>query len=156
MIHFLVDFQYRSKKKITVTEPGFTPITSFRRSTMPKSVIKAVTKDFKKPSHIQAQSWPVLLSGRDLVGIAKTGSGKTLAFGLPGLVHVAARMKSSRVNRPYMLVLAPTRELAVQTHQVCEEAGKEFDPPISSVCVFGGVPKDPQKKALRDGAQVRA
>jgi DEAD/DEAH box helicase len=52
-------------------------------------------------------------------------------------------------------VLAPTRELAVQTHQVCEEAGKEFDPPIYSVCIFGGVSKDPQKKALREGAQVR-
>ncbi len=121
---------------------------------MPKVMMKAVTKDFKKPSHIQAQSWPILLSGRDLVGIAKTGSGKTLAFGLPGLVHVAARMKSSRVNRPYMLVLAPTRELAVQTHQVCEQAGKECDPPISSVCVFGGVSKEPQTKALRNGAQV--
>jgi hypothetical protein len=53
-----------------------------------------------------------------------------------------------------MLVLAPTRELAVQTHQVCEQAGKECDPPISSVCVFGGVSKEPQTKALRNGAQV--
>jgi ATP-dependent RNA helicase DBP3 len=145
--------KFRERKKITVTEPEFVPITSFRRSSMPKDMMR-VCKEFKKPSPIQAQSWPVLLSGRDLVGIAKTGSGKTLAFSLPGLVQVAARMRSAQANRPFMLVLAPTRELAVQTHVVCEEAGKACDPPIRSVCVFGGVSKEPQKQALRGGAQV--
>ncbi len=145
--------KYRERKNIAVTEPSFVPITSFRRSTMPKAMMQ-VCKEFKKPSPIQAQSWPVLLSGRDLVGIAKTGSGKTLSFSLPGLVQVASRMRTTRLNRPYMLVLAPTRELAVQTHVVCEQAGKACDPPITSVCVFGGVSKEPQKQALRSGAQV--
>lgn len=138
-----------------MSEPSFVPITSFRRSTMPKDMMNAVCKKFKRPSPIQAQSWPVLLSGRDLIGIAKTGSGKTLSFGLPGLVLVAARQQAARgAGRPYMLVLAPTRELAVQTHEVCEAAGKICDPPVSSVCVFGGVSKEPQKKALRAGAQI--
>ena len=113
-----------------------------------------VCEGFDKPSPIQAQCWPVLLSGRDLVGIAKTGSGKTLAFSLPGLMHVAARMRSSGKDRPYMLVLSLTRELAMQTQVVCEQAGKHCEPRIRSVCIFGGVSKEPQKKALRKGAQV--
>jgi ATP-dependent RNA helicase DBP3 len=77
-----------------------------------------------------------------------------LGFSLPGLVHVSARIRKTNVNQPYMLVLSPTRELAVQTHVVCEEAGKVCNPPLKSVCIFGGVSKDPQKRALRDGAQI--
>ena len=113
-----------------------------------------VCAEFKNPSPIQSQCWPVLLSGRDVVGIAKTGSGKTLAFSLPGLVHVSARMKATRQDRPYMLVLSPTRELAMQTQLVCEKAGVGCEPPVASVCIFGGVSKEPQKRALRKGAQV--
>lgn len=148
--------KYRKKNRVTISESGearFNPIKSFKRSMIDKELMK-VTKDFDSPSPIQAQCWPVLLGGRDLVGIAKTGSGKTLAFSLPGLVHVAARMKSTQLDRPYMLVLSPTRELAMQTQVVCEEAGKVCEPRIHSVCIFGGVAKEPQKKALRKGAQV--
>ena len=53
------------------------------------------TKDFAQPSPIQAQCWPIILSGHDLVGIAATGSGKTLAFGLPGLKHILAQKAAS-------------------------------------------------------------
>ena len=55
------------------------------------------TRGFSQPSPIQAQCWPIILSGRDLVGIAATGSGKTLAFGLPGLVHILAQQAASKV-----------------------------------------------------------
>jgi ATP-dependent RNA helicase DBP3 len=85
------------------------------------------------------------------VGIAATGSGKTIAFGLPGIVHVAAR-GVAQPKKPFMLVLAPTRELAVQTQQVCEAAGKCVN--VRSVCVFGGVSKEPQQKALRMGVEI--
>lgn len=151
---------FRKKHSITVSSSGgeeenvvFRPVTKFKRSGMPKAFIREVCKSFDRPSPIQAQCWPLLLSGHDVIGIAKTGSGKTIAFGLPGLVHVSARGKA-KPKKPFMLVLAPTRELAVQTEQVCEAAGKHCDPVVKTVCVFGGVSKEPQKKALLEGAQI--
>jgi ATP-dependent RNA helicase DDX5/DBP2 len=68
---------------------------------------------FKAPTPIQGQAWPIALSGRDLVAIAKTGSGKTCGFLLPGMLHIQATRKDARMG-PTLLVLAPTRELAVQ------------------------------------------
>lgn len=135
------------------TEKRWAPVVKFKRAGMPRALVKAVCGEFASPSPIQAQCWPILLSGRDVVGIAATGSGKTIAFGLPGLVHVAARGEAIP-RKPFMLVLAPTRELAMQTQEVCEAAGKHCNPPVQSVCVFGGVSKDPQKKALLRGVQV--
>jgi len=82
------------------------------------------------------------------VGISETGSGKTLAFLLPLLVRLGRQQKP---KHPIVLVLAPTRELALQTLAVCEK----FDHlGFKSVCIFGGVPKDAQRKALRSGVHV--
>lgn len=65
------------------------------------------TKDFAQPSPIQAQCWPIILSGHDLVGVAATGSGKTLAFGLPALQHIkaqkAAGVAASKLTLPLLL-----------------------------------------------------
>ena len=106
---------------------------------------------------MQAQCWPVLLAGRDVVGIAATGSGKTIAFTLPGLMHVrdaesdrraAGQGSSSRgAIRPLMLVVAPTRELAVQSAKVAAETGKCAS--LRSVVLYGGMPKYVQNKQLR-------
>ena len=86
--------------------------------------IMAVTKTFTRPSPIQAQCWPIALAHRDVVGIAATGSGKTLAFTLPALLHIRSRVGGGGTvasgggkggkARPIMLVMAPTRELAMQ------------------------------------------
>ncbi|EED93878.1 atp-dependent RNA helicase, partial [Thalassiosira pseudonana CCMP1335] len=112
---------------------------------------------FERPSPIQAQCWPVLLQtdskGRhcDVVGIAETGSGKTLAFSMPAL-SIMAKDSSSTNNRgrsPRMLVLAPTRELAMQSQKVLEEFGKVVN--LSSLVIYGGVPKPAQKDILRKG-----
>ena len=115
----------------------------------------AVTAGFAAPSPIQAQSWPIALSGRDMVGIAATGSGKTIAFLLPALVHIAAQ-PPLRVGAggPVMLVLAPTRELAMQTASVAEAAGAACG--VASACVYGGVPKGPQLDALTKGGGLVA
>lgn len=116
------------------------------------------TKNFKTPSPIQAQCWPPLLAGRDVIGIAMTGSGKTLAFLIPGLLklsnnaHVKAAMMAKNPKgkpSPSMLVMAPTRELAMQSFQVVQELGT-----IKGVCIYGGVPKDVQKADLRAGADI--
>lgn len=70
---------------------------------------------FTSPSPIQCQAWPVLLSGDDLIGIAQTGTGKTLAFLLPALIHIVGQpVPMSERGGPNVLVMAPTRELALQ------------------------------------------
>jgi len=114
---------------------------------------------FVKPSPIQAQCWPVLLhSGddgkrRDIVGIAETGSGKTLAFAMPALTAMhkedGGNHKKAKGRSPRMLVLAPTRELAMQVQQVLEEYGSTVN--LKSIVIYGGVPKYEQKNELRKG-----
>lgn len=89
----------------------------------------SVCRKFSKPTPIQSCCWPITASGRDVIGIAETGSGKTLAFALPGLRHVVSRVgkEGKKTNGPYMLIVAPTRELAMQSQEVLELAGKGCD-----------------------------
>ena len=116
-----------------------------------KSVIRAMeAAGFKEPSTIQAQTWPIALLGSDLVAVAKTGSGKTLGFLLPAFKQVAD--KAVKANRPLVLVLAPTRELAVQIEVECQKFAKIQG--VTSVCLYGGVPIPPQKAALAKGPHV--
>ena len=73
------------------------------------------SQQFKDPSPIQCQAWPVLLKGHDLIGIAQTGTGKTLAFLLPALIHIEGQpITRSERSGPSVLIMAPTRELAQQ------------------------------------------
>ena len=73
------------------------------------------SQQFKDPSPIQCQAWPVLLKGHDLIGIAQTGTGKTLAFLLPAFVHIEGQpTPRSERSGPSVLIMAPTRELAQQ------------------------------------------
>merc|ERR1719437_418669 len=102
---------------------------------------------FKSPTVIQSQGWGPAMAGRDFVGIAKTGSGKTLAFGIPGLLHIAEQPPLQRGDGPLMLVLAPTRELAIQIEQ---EFKKVIPPNLRSVCCYGGAPKRDQARVLRN------
>ena len=79
-------------------------------------ILEEIRKNgFAKPSPIQCQAWPVLLSGQDLIGIAQTGTGKTLAFLLPAFIHICGQ-STPRGERggPNVLVYSPTRELALQ------------------------------------------
>jgi ATP-dependent RNA helicase DeaD len=103
---------------------------------------------FESPSPIQAQTIPVALTGKDIVGLSQTGSGKTAAFGLPALNKIDISLNETQV-----LVLCPTRELAVQ---VCEEINRLASclRGFTSVPVYGGTPIDRQMRALRNGAHV--
>ena len=103
---------------------------------------------FKEPTPIQACAWPPALSGRDVVGIAETGSGKTLAFGIPALALLLSPSSGAGGNGPRALVLAPTRELALQTY----DALSALDA-VRCVAVFGGVDKAQQVRAIK-AAQV--
>ena len=105
-------------------------------------------KGIVDPTPIQAAAIPVGLAGRDLVAIAQTGTGKTLAFGLPALTRIAAMPKG--VTR--MVLLAPTRELVQQVHDVLAPLAKALG--LSTACVYGGVGMEPQANALRRGTSI--
>ncbi|GFH07782.1 DEAD box RNA helicase [Haematococcus lacustris] len=122
-----------------------------------KAIVKALYKEAPEVAAMTAaesQCWPIVLSGRDLIGIAATGSGKTLGFGLPMMAHINAQKAAGVVGRtgPYAVVMAPTRELALQINAVLEDAGSKCG--VSSVCVYGGVSKKEQVDALRKGVEV--
>ncbi|MBE5252702.1 DEAD/DEAH family ATP-dependent RNA helicase [Mixta mediterraneensis] len=103
---------------------------------------------YVKPSPIQAECIPHLLAGRDVLGMAQTGSGKTAAFSLPLLNNIAPTVKA-----PQILVLAPTRELAVQVAEAVTEFSKHMRG-LNVVALYGGQRYDVQLRALRQGPQV--
>ncbi|XP_052090564.1 probable ATP-dependent RNA helicase DDX53 isoform X3 [Mytilus californianus] len=107
---------------------------------------------FTKPSPIQAQAWPVLLQGLDLIGIAQTGTGKTLAFLLPAFIHIDNQpIPREERGGPNVLVLSPTRELALQI----ETEVKKFDyKGIKSVCVYGGGNRREQINVVTKGVEI--
>eukprot|EP00882_Tetradesmus_deserticola_P001838 GHRQ01001971.1.p1 GENE.GHRQ01001971.1~~GHRQ01001971.1.p1 ORF type:complete len:457 (+),score=150.30 GHRQ01001971.1:976-2346(+) len=107
---------------------------------------------FTAPTPIQAQGWPMALLGRDLVGLAETGSGKTLAYLLPAVVHINAQPYLERGDGPIVLVIAPTRELAVQIQEECHKFGSSSR--IKHTCVYGGAPRGPQVRDLTTGVEI--
>ena len=104
---------------------------------------------FEKPTLIQSCSWPILLSGLDLIGIALTGSGKTLAFILPALIHASHQEFVQPGDSPIVLVMAPTRELVQQIYTVTNQYGQLAQCRIA--VIFGGVSKEPQRNSLLSG-----
>lgn len=132
---------FRKENEMTIAGHDIPrPITSFQEAGFPDYVLKEVLAEgFEKPTGIQCQGWPMALSGRDMVGIAATGSGKTLSYCLPSIVHINAQPLLKPGDGPIVLVLAPTRELAVQIQKECSKFGKTSR--IRNTCVYGGVPK---------------
>ncbi|KAL8717621.1 MAG: hypothetical protein Q9225_005158 [Loekoesia sp. 1 TL-2023] len=121
------------------------PITKF--SYLPRSFQSTIFSTFKAPTAIQAAAWPFLLSGRDVIGVAETGSGKTLAFGIPCIRLVSSSTSSKKTKTPAgAVIISPTRELAVQIHTQIQQLATPAS--LESVCVYGGVPKEPQRLAL--------
>lgn len=114
----------------------------------PRCLRTLKSQGITEPTPVQEQTIPVALEGHDLVGIAQTGTGKTLAFGLPSL----ARLAEAKAGRNRMLVLTPTRELAVQVHAVLADMGKNMK--MRTACIYGGVGMEPQTKALRRGVDI--
>lgn len=129
------------------------PVTTFDEAGFPSYVMNEVkAQGFPKPTAIQSQGWPMALSGRDVVGVAETGSGKTLTYCLPAIVHINAQPLLAPGDGPIVLILAPTRELAVQIQQEISKFGKSSR--IRNTCVYGGVPKGPQIRDLSRGVEV--
>uniref|UniRef100_A0A8D3D9B5 RNA helicase n=1 Tax=Scophthalmus maximus TaxID=52904 RepID=A0A8D3D9B5_SCOMX len=146
--------EFRRKKEITIRGSGCPKaLTGFHQAQFPQFVMDVlIQQNFKEPTAIQSQGFPVALSGKDMVGIAQTGSGKTLAYLLPAIVHINHQPYLERGDGPICLVLAPTRELAQQVQQVAFDYGKSSR--IKSTCVYGGAPKGPQIRDLERGVEI--
>jgi ATP-dependent RNA helicase DeaD len=109
---------------------------------------------YETPSPIQAETIPLLLEGRDVVGLAQTGTGKTAAFAVPALSRLAELADvNGPANTPQILVLAPTRELALQVAEAFTTYAKHIKG-VTVLPVYGGAPYGPQLSGLRRGAQV--
>ena len=133
------------------------PIRSFEESSFPPYIMSTLKGlGFAAPTGIQCQGWPMAMSGRDMIGIAETGSGKTLAYLLPSMVHIEAQPKLRAGDGPIALVLAPTRELAVQIQEEVQKfcGNQSSGIRLRSTCVYGGVPKYPQARELQRGVEI--
>ncbi|GAB0131814.1 ATP-dependent RNA helicase dbp2 [Epichloe bromicola] len=145
---------FRRKHQMTIAGSDIPkPVETFDEAGFPRYVMDEVkAQGFPAPTAIQSQGWPMALSGRDVVGIAETGSGKTLTYCLPSIVHINAQPLLAPGDGPIVLVLAPTRELAVQIQQEITKFGRSSR--IRNTCVYGGVPKGPQIRDLSRGVEV--
>jgi ATP-dependent RNA helicase RhlE len=110
------------------------------------------TENYLKPTPIQAQAIPLLVEGRDLLGIAQTGTGKTAAFALPILHRLSEQRLRRMPGRPHALILAPTRELARQIDDRFRAYGRKLA--LRSAVIFGGVGQGQQVKALQQGVDI--
>lgn len=116
---------------------------------LPEPILKAVVdQGYEQPSPIQAEAIPPLLEGRDLLGQAQTGTGKTAAFALPLLANIDPSNRA-----PQLLILAPTRELAIQVAEACQQYAKHLKG-INVLPIYGGQSYSIQLKQLNRGAQV--
>ncbi|NWS91118.1 DDX43 helicase, partial [Toxostoma redivivum] len=107
---------------------------------------------FQKPTPIQSQAWPIILQGIDLIGIAQTGTGKTLAYLMPGFIHLTSQpISKDQRGGPGMLVLAPTRELALQVEAECSKYAYKG---IKSICVYGGGDRKGQIDTVTKGVDI--
>jgi len=129
---------------------------SFAELGLNPEILRSVQEaGYTEPTPIQKQAIPVILEGRDVMGGAQTGTGKTAGFTLP-LLHKLSRWAStstSPARHPVRaLILAPTRELAMQVHESVQTYGKYV--PLRSACIYGGVDIKPQLDELRRGVEI--
>ncbi|KAJ8250322.1 hypothetical protein COCON_G00222440 [Conger conger] len=130
------------------------PICTFEEAFEPYPGImeNIVRVGFVKPTPIQSQAWPIVLKGLDLIGIAQTGTGKTLAYLLPGFIHMDLQpVLRDRRDGPGMLVLTPTRELALQIEQECSKYSYKG---FKSICIYGGGDRRAQINMTSSGVDI--
>jgi ATP-dependent RNA helicase DDX23/PRP28 len=131
------------------------PIRNWEESGMPSWLLKGIADlNFKSPSPIQMQAIPAGLQKRDVMGTAETGSGKTAAFALPILVHLSKLPQTTGDDGPYAVIMAPTRELAVQIEDKIVDFAKYSPITIRTACLIGGDPIDTQAFHLSKGVEI--
>jgi ATP-dependent RNA helicase RhlE len=121
---------------------------SFSTFGFPSTILDSLERQgFKQPTPIQSQTFPAILEGKDVLGIAKTGSGKTASYVLPILMNLK-KLKIFNNRHVPVLVVVPTRELAVQVGEVFQLFGNRLEESIKSLSVFGGASINPQMIAM--------
>ncbi len=134
-------------KELFVTQASFSDLDLI------EPLLRALSaKNYIEPTPIQARAIPPLLSGKDLLGVAQTGTGKTAAFGLPILQHLSESRSRAGARATRALVLAPTRELAIQIAEEVRAYGRHLN--LRQAVIFGGVGQHPQVKALARGVDI--
>eukprot|EP01121_Diplochlamys_sp_Union-15-3_P019628 TRINITY_DN744_c0_g1_i1.p1 TRINITY_DN744_c0_g1~~TRINITY_DN744_c0_g1_i1.p1 ORF type:complete len:504 (+),score=69.51 TRINITY_DN744_c0_g1_i1:128-1639(+) len=132
---------------VTSSELSVEPYLTLQQIPFNTKLKNAALGSFTRPTPIQAYSWPIILSGRDVVGIAQTGSGKTLGFSLPLLEReLRSKVNVTVPGTPRVLILSPTRELCVQIAEVITGPAKSVN--YNTVCVYGGAPRIKQSQQL--------
>ncbi len=124
---------------------------SFKKLELDEALLKALeTQGYTTPTPIQKQAIPIVLSGKDLLGVAQTGTGKTAAFGLPILQRLSGNKYSRKGIKA--MILTPTRELAIQIDESLAAYGKYTN--LSHSVIFGGVPQNSQVQKLKRGVDI--
>lgn len=151
---------YMQEHEITIEDPlnlNLRPLLSFSQVNLIDEIQEELSK-FPNPTAIQAAAWPYLLSGKDVVGVAETGSGKTLAFGVPAVnnlvLHNTGHSERKLNKGIRVLVISPTRELASQIYDNLVSLTDRVG--LKCCCLYGGVPKEAQRKSLKHAAIVVA
>lgn len=129
------------------------PVKTFLQCGLKPKIVGVLERyEYTKPTPIQAQAIPAVMSGLDVIGIAKTGSGKTLAYLLPMFRHIMDQPPLDPSDGPIAIIMVPTRELAVQIHTECGKFTKVTN--IRSACVYGGAGVKHQIGDLKRGAEI--
>ncbi|KAF9428190.1 pre-mRNA processing RNA-helicase, partial [Podila epigama] len=130
------------------------PIRKWTQAGLPAGCIQVIKDklNYNAPTAIQSQAIPAIMSGRDVIAVAKTGSGKTIAFILPMLRHIKDQRPLESMEGPIAIIMTPTRELAVQIHKECKNFLKVLG--LRAVCAYGGSPIKDQIAELKRGAEI--
>ncbi|XP_072266515.1 probable ATP-dependent RNA helicase DDX43 [Pyxicephalus adspersus] len=142
------DFKENDKRKFP------NPVRTFQDAfiSFPEVMTALKNAGFVRPTPIQTQAWPIILQGLDLIGIAQTGTGKTLAYLLPGFIHLDLQpLPRHEREGPGMLVLAPTRELALQVKAECSKYKYKG---FKSICIYGGGDRKDQINEVKKGIDI--
>ncbi|XP_039003042.1 DEAD-box ATP-dependent RNA helicase 24-like isoform X2 [Hibiscus syriacus] len=143
------------RKSLAIRVSGFDvprPVKTFEDCGFAPELMRAIAKQgYEKPTTIQCQALPIVLSGRDVIGIAKTGSGKTASFVLPMIVHTMDQPELQEEG-PIGVICAPTRELAHQIFLEAKKFAKAYG--IRTAAVYGGMSKLDQFKELKSGCEI--
>ncbi|ANB13087.1 DEAD-box RNA helicase PRP5 [Sugiyamaella lignohabitans] len=134
---------------VDVPKPG----VKWEHFGLPQSTMQVIRSlGYDKPTSIQAQAIPAIMSGRDVIGVAKTGSGKTMAFLLPLFRHIKDQRPLANMEGPMSIIMTPTRELALQIFKECKPFLKALD--LTGMCAYGGSPIKEQIAELKRGVEI--
>ncbi|KNC84515.1 hypothetical protein SARC_03261 [Sphaeroforma arctica JP610] len=129
------------------------PVSNWAQCGVSSRIMNVIKKNgYDKPMPIQAQTIPAIMSGRDVIGIARTGSGKTIAFLVPMFRHILDQPEIEQGDGPIAMIMAPTRELAIQIYTECRKFAKVSG--VRAVCVYGGSGISEQIADLKRGAEI--